>query len=90
MSEIDELRTEIAAIDTEIMKLAGRRIAVAERIGAYKRQHGLAVVVPSVETAVKKRYADDARKWGVPETTAEQIADILMKACRNVQDKSGL
>ncbi|HJJ35586.1 MAG TPA: chorismate mutase [Methanocorpusculum sp.] len=86
MSEIDELRSEIAGIDAEIVALVGKRIAVAKEIGAYKRENGLPVIVPDVEAKVRNRYVEEARKAGVPEDAAERIADILITACRSVQE----
>ena len=85
MTTIDELRTEIAAIDEELIRLAGKRIDTARRIGELKREQGLDIVVPSVESQVKQRYADGAEKAGVPGKTAEDLADLMIAACRSVQ-----
>lgn len=86
MSEIDELRRTIAGIDAGIVELVARRLSVAEEIGACKRRQGLPVCVPDVEDAVRRRYAEEAVKNGVSEETAKELADLLIAACRRIQE----
>jgi len=47
IAALDVLRTQINHLDDEILILLGRRMQVAQHIGAYKKQHQLSVVQPS-------------------------------------------
>ncbi|MGI8866147.1 MAG: prephenate dehydratase domain-containing protein, partial [Rubrobacteraceae bacterium] len=53
--EMDPLRQEIDAVDTEIVALLDRRARAARRIGELKQQQGLDTYVPSRERKVMNR-----------------------------------
>ena len=55
MSSLDEARKEIDAIDKEMAKLFCRRMAAAQAIAAYKKEHGLSVYDAKREDAVIAR-----------------------------------
>ena len=85
---LEELRREISAIDTEILLLAGKRSALAAKIGELKREIGLDVVDPKREGEVRVHYHDRALEAGVSEMCAERIAEVLMEEGRRVQKPS--
>lgn len=67
MSELDTLRKEIDRIDEEMIRLFEERMAVCEKVGAYKRERGLPVfdgvreqqvVFDRVSKVKNPRYAD--------------------------------
>ena len=84
-SEISRLRLEIAEIDGEIVRLAGKRIRCAEKIGDFKKLLGLDVTVPAVEEAVKARYAALAESVGLSDECAVKLAEILIAEAKRVQ-----
>ena len=84
-SEISRLRKEIAEIDSKIVRLAGKRMQCAEKIGDFKRSLGLDVTVPAVEEAVKARYVSEAQKAGLSEECAVKLAEILIAEAKRVQ-----
>lgn len=86
-SEISRLRLEIAEIDGEIVRLAGKRIRCAEKIGEFKKLFGLDVTAPSVEEAVKARYAASAESVGLSHECASKLAEILIAEAKRVQRK---
>ncbi|HET8606972.1 MAG TPA: chorismate mutase [Gaiellaceae bacterium] len=49
MSELEELRAEVAAADREILAAVNRRLELVRLIGDYKRRHGIAFVDPEQE-----------------------------------------
>ena len=52
MSELNELREEIDAIDTQLTELFLRRMDVTRRVGEYKQAHGIPVLDPAREREV--------------------------------------
>lgn len=52
MSQLDELRREIDAIDAQMVPLFLRRMAVTGRVGAYKKERGLPVLDSARERQV--------------------------------------
>ena len=62
MSELDQYRAKIDAIDAELSQLFLRRMEVTQKVGEYKLRQGLAVLDPQRERqvlAAKAALADD-------------------------------
>jgi len=62
MSQLDDHRAQIDAIDAELVDLFRRRMAVTEQVGAYKLAQGLPVLDPEREREVlakKSAMVDD-------------------------------
>ena len=70
--DLTELRTEIDAIDRELIALLERRMDVAAGIASYKQERGL----PVLDGAREAEKLDAVRVQCRPET-AENIADIF-------------
>lgn len=87
MPELDVLRAELAAIDKKIMALVGRRNEIAKVIGEEKAKTGAAVVVPSVERVVEKRYLDAGAEVGVTANAAFRIARAVVDESVDVQGR---
>lgn len=49
MSELDDLRAEVAATDRRILAAVNRRIELVREISAHKERHGIAFVDPEQE-----------------------------------------
>ena len=62
LTELEEARNDINAIDREMAKLFERRMEVCARVAAYKQTHGLPIRDTERETELIKRncgYIDD-------------------------------
>lgn len=59
--DLKELRTEIDAIDDELVRLFGKRMGIAARIADYKKENNLPILVPARE---REKLADVAQKAG--------------------------
>ncbi len=57
---IEELRTEIDRIDSEIIRLYGERLETAKMIGQYKQEHHLPVSDPARERDVLNKVGAEA------------------------------
>ena len=58
MSELNELRGEIDAIDAQLTELFLRRMEVTRRVGEYKLAHGIPVLDPDREREVLAKKAE--------------------------------
>lgn len=52
MRELTELRTELDALDTELVRLFEQRMGIAREVAAYKLAHGMDVLDVSREQQV--------------------------------------
>lgn len=55
MNQLEEARIEIDCIDRAMAELFAQRMAVAAKIAAYKKEHGLPVLDSSREAAVLQK-----------------------------------
>lgn len=83
-NQLETLRQEIDSIDTQIFDLFEQRIAVAKQIGAYKKEHELAVLDFSREDAKKEQVKATVSKELEP--YALDLLEILMNAAKAVQE----
>ena len=83
-NQLETLRQEIDSIDAQIFGLFEQRITVAKQIGAYKKEHELAVLDPSRENA--KREQVKATVSNELEPYALELLEVLMNAAKTVQE----
>ena len=83
-NQLETLRQEIDSIDARIFDLFEQRITVAKQIGAYKKEHELAILDFSREDA--KREQVKATVSSKLEPYALELLEVLMKAAKAVQE----
>ncbi len=85
-NQLETLRQEIDSIDAQIFDLFEQRIAVAKQIGAYKKEHELAVLDSSRENAkrdqVKATVSNELKPYAL------ELLEVLMNAAKAVQETS--
>ena len=57
---MDELRGQIDAIDSQLVELYKQRLDVADRIGAYKRENGLPIYDSERERRLLNKVGEQA------------------------------
>jgi chorismate mutase/prephenate dehydratase len=82
---LEELRKKIDAIDAEIVELIGRRMGVAQEIGAEKRAQGKRVNDQAREKRVLGHIRNLARSEKVNQEVVEGIYQQIIKVCRRTQ-----
>lgn len=85
MSAVDDLRSQIAALDEEIVQRIAERVELAGRIGVVKRGAGGGVLDPEREAAVIRNAVAVAREHGLPVEPVREIFWMLMQLCRTRQ-----
>lgn len=83
---LQELRTRIAAIDAEILRLAADRLKIVQQVGAVKREEGVAVRSFAAEAEVLERFRRLAGEYGLDEHFAEKLALQLISVSVRLQE----
>ena len=83
--ELKDLRSEIDAIDDELVRLFGKRMDVAARIAEYKKENTMPIFVPARE---REKLKDVAEKAG-PEMAnyTRVLYSMLFELSRSYQSK---
>ena len=77
--ELNELRDQIDVVDKQMLELLAQRLALVEKVGEVKSEHGLPIYVPEREAAMLASRRAEAEKLGVP---PQLIEDILRRTMR--------
>ncbi|PMH29104.1 bifunctional chorismate mutase/prephenate dehydrogenase [Vibrio lentus] len=77
--ELNKLRDQIDAVDKQMLDLLAQRLALVEKVGEVKSEHGLPIYVPEREAAMLASRRQEAEKIGVP---PQLIEDILRRTMR--------
>jgi chorismate mutase/prephenate dehydrogenase len=87
---LEELRSELAAVDQQLVELIGRRLTLASSIGAEKRRAGVSTRDYRQERDVIERARAAAGVAGVPPDVAEQLMLLLIRSSLTVQEREGV
>ena len=85
---LDELRTEIADIDREIVELIARRTYVADTIAEVKAERGLPTVDEDLETRVMDRAGENAERFDVDANLVKATFRLLIELNKVEQRES--
>ncbi len=86
-ARLDPLRSELGAIDRDILALVARRQAVAQRIGQLKRDAGIPTRDYRQERDVVERARAAAVEHGLSPTLGEELILALIRGSLTVQEK---
>jgi chorismate mutase/prephenate dehydrogenase len=76
--ELDGLRHRIAEVDGALIDLLAERLALAERIGAAKREAGVPVRSYAIEAEVRDRLRRLGTERGLEHDVADALARVLI------------
>jgi len=80
---LDNLRVEIDAIDDELAALLARRMDLAARVAAIKRETGAPILQPEREKAILARLGERMDAQFLP--ALEMIYEAIFRASRAYQ-----
>lgn len=89
-TRLEELRDRIRAVDSELLRLAAERMALARAVGEHKRERQLPVVDFDREALVLEHARRIAGEHGLPEPLAESLVTTLIRASVTLQDQDNL
>ncbi len=87
-ASLDQLRTELAAVDREMLALLARRQSLAAEIGQVKRDAGLPTRDYRQEVDVIQRARAAAAELGASPDVAEQLMLLLIRSSLTVQEQA--
>jgi chorismate mutase / prephenate dehydrogenase len=86
-ARLDPLRTELGAIDREILALVARRQALAQKIGQVKREAGIPTRDYGQEREVVQRARAAAVEHGLSPGLGEELILALIRGSLTVQER---
>lgn len=86
-SNIEELRHEIRRVTIEIMRLTGRRLSLAKKIGEIKRQGGLLIEDLEAEKELKRVILEKCKTYNVDGRFGLRILNLLIDEAKRVQEE---
>jgi aspartate aminotransferase len=86
---LEELRTEIAQITKEMIRLAGRRTSIAREVGRIKDLKSIPTEDRIVEDALVKAVLAECDEAGLERATGLKILSALLAASKRAQGMEG-
>lgn len=87
--EIDALRTEIDAVDSQLVSLLARRKALVAKVGETKARDGLPVYVPEREAALIKARRKQAESAGINPDLMEDVLRRIIRESYQAEGRKG-
>jgi chorismate mutase-like protein len=81
-----EARSQIDAIDREVLQLLARRAAVTRSLAAWKEAHGIAPRDPAREAAMLAERCRQAEAMGLSPWLAEAVTRAVLATTRGLHD----
>jgi chorismate mutase/prephenate dehydrogenase len=82
---LNDLRTQIDALDRDLLRTLARRAALVAEVAEVKRREGLRIRDPEREAAVLREWLERAQSLGLPVDEVEAIVRLLLRASRDQQ-----
>lgn len=84
---IDQLRAQIDVIDESLLYTLKQRMEVSRRIGAYKRDHNIAIVQASRWDRILSRMVENGRKYGLSDSFLESVFNAIHEESVQIQNE---
>ena len=89
VAELTRLRDKIDEVDSQIVALVARRLALVAEVGALKRRRGLPIYAPDREASMFKARRAAAEAQGVPPDLIEDVLRRLMRESYSSEHDAG-
>lgn len=90
-AQLQELRTQIDAADTELVKLLAHRRSLTAQVGQVKQRLGEALYVPERERALLAARRQQAMEYGLnPDLAEDVLRRVIRESYLSQQDISGV
>ena len=87
LSALTGLREQINQLDAEVMQLLGRRMAVAEKIGQYKRDNDITILQTNRWNEVLERSQRQGHTLGLTPEFVQRYLEAVHLESINRQNK---
>lgn len=79
MKNLHAIRTEIDAVDKQIIALLGQRFELTQRVGLYKAENAMPAADPQRESRQFQNYRNLAAEYDVSETLIQSIFEQVIE-----------
>lgn len=87
MSELEEFRKEIDALDVELIDVLARRFEVVRAVGRFKAGTDISVVQPARAQAVKNRAAEMGEAKGLDPAFVRALYEMMIDYAHVIEDE---
>ena len=85
MENLQSLRNHVDTIDKQILRALSERITICQKIGEYKKQHGLPVRDQVREKEVYSKIREEAIKFQLEPARIEVLYHEIVNMCIDIQ-----
>jgi chorismate mutase-like protein len=86
MDELSELRKQIDAADSAIIRAVADRMEIVRAVGRYKKGASVPVVQPARITAVSDSYARQGEELGLDPEFARRLYAFLLEEAHRIEE----
>lgn len=83
--DLKNLRNEMTKITLEIIRLSGKRLVLARKIGEIKARRGMEVEDPKVELELKNKVIELSREHNIDTDFSLKLLNILIEESKRAQ-----
>jgi chorismate mutase len=87
LTALEKLRQQINHLDDEILQLIGNRMAVAEKIGTYKKENNITILQPNRWSEILENGIKKGAKLGLTEDFIHKYLDAIHLESINRQNR---
>jgi chorismate mutase len=85
LENLQTLRKCVDEIDSQILKALRDRVTVCQKIGEYKKQHGLPVLDQIREREIFNKVREEAVKFELEPARIETLYREIVNMCSDIQ-----
>ena len=85
IDQLSQFRTMIDEVDDELLNVLKKRMTVIEKIGEYKKEHGLTIFNLHRWQEILRTRPQWAEKLGIPRSYTEKICQLLHEESIRIQ-----
>jgi chorismate mutase len=86
--DLAKLRSELRAVDSELIDTLARRIRLVRKIGQLKKKLKMGVIDTLVETSAMENFVVSAGRAGVEQGYARRVAELIIEGSVEAQMQS--
>lgn len=83
--DLRNLRSRVAELTLEIIRLSGERLALARKIGEIKAKSNMPIEDPLVEQELRSKVVDLSRKHNIDLNFSLKLLNLLIEESKRVQ-----
>lgn len=87
LESMEEMRAQINVLDSELLEMISKRMAIVEKIGDYKKRNNISILQPSRWEEILKTSQEKASTLGISNAFVEKYLKAVHEESINHQNK---